>query len=995
MPRSSVPGSVGFWRFFTAGGLALGGALLIGCGDKGPQPITSQTSKFRPADEAAPVGPVDAPSGATLDPGRLARSAEGQATGAGDPSRRTAGSGSGEAGLKVPQDSLDAQAGAAAEERSPRTTASPKGPSGEVDKLLAEMDRLAQQPPRGANEQEQIEDFVRTQQQRLALGQKALALSQDRETKRRVVRAMYEVHAIFGRLGVPNARAQLMEFAKNLASDPDPEIARLGRHVQFDANVSRLAGQPLADGRDVLAEVDKLLAAEKGDLSEATLELAGQAGDILQQLGLKDDAAAVYKKMGQAAAANPQLQEQAARYQDRAALVEADLLTLLSNVLTQQADAEAKLLAAVDQLLATLKPSRELFSHLQQVTQYLEMTGHLAAAAHCYDALEKTFAAVDDERLARVARQVVAGGRKRVGLIGQPLEVEGVTLDGKPFDWSAYQGKVVLLDFWATWCGPCLEEIPNIRRNFEQFHAKGFEVVGVNLNTNINDLKQFLSLQELPWPTITSPVVLEGRAGEDWSQLPMAEKCGVDAIPFLVLIGKDGKVDSIHVRGPKLRARLVQLLGEPVTTEVPPDPTQPGAATPQGKTSHGRPLQSPWKALAQSALQASVAGLLAWSSAQDVAAAPPAADLPEHASLPSNPYRAKPDLSTDQLLTFVEKMLDKPRAVQSRPGFALAVAEACDRLLASRPPVSESKQVWAIQTKLAVLHRAASEGDREAEAQLAQAVLALADERRPALAEDLAFYRLEQRVLRAGELAAEDLPPLVEEALRLLAQDKPTARHLRLASATVAAINRLEDAQQREKLFTSLSSALAASRDRELVAYAREIQRSAGLPAETARPARVKADLIGQPLRFVGVTARGEPLDAASLRGKVVLLDFWATWCGPCLRELPALKALHAQHSKAGLVVLGVNLDKDLPAVTTFLDEHQVAWETLMADHARRLAEQCGVQTLPTYLLLDREGKVAAAAHQVEALEPQLSQLLRQAAGQPTSEPASPVPTAP
>mgnify|MGYP000085465418 CR=1 FL=1 len=798
-------------------GLAcVAGMLLLGCGEQRPPPVTSQTSKFRPADAASP--PAASPSAADSPVDRQAADRAASAP-AGGAANRPAG------------DAPPASGRAA----SPPSSKS-QGEPGEVEKLLAEMDRLAQQPPRGANEQEQIEDFVRTQQQRLALGQKALALSTDRPTKQRVVRAMYEVHAIFGRLGVPNARAQLMEFAKTLAADPDPEIARMGRHIQFDANVARLAGQPLTDGRDVLAEVDKLLEAEKGALSESTLELAGQAGDILQQLGLKDDAAAVYKKMGQAAADQPQLKEQATKYQDRAALVEADLLTLLSNVLTNEPDAEAKLLAMVDKLLVDLKPSRELFSTLQQVAQYLEMTGHYQAATHCYDALEKTFAGVADERLAQVAAQVVAGGRKRLGLIGQPLTVEGVTLDGKPLDWSAYQGKVVLLDFWATWCGPCLEELPNIRKNFEQFHAKGFEVIGVNLNTNLSELKQFLSLQELPWTTITSPIVLEGRAGEDWSQLPMAAKCGVDAIPFLVLIGKDGKVDSIHVRGPKLRARLVQLLGEPIPAEVPPDPTQPPAASPGNKTGRWQP-ELP-RALGAVLRAWSVA--LAMRAAAEPATTPASADTPVpsgDAPAADNPYRAKADLTPEQLVTFIEKMLDKPRSVQSRPGFAAAVAEACDRLLAANVPLSQAKRPWTIQTKLAVLHRAACDGDREADAQLAQAVLALADERGPELAKELAFYRLEQRLLRADQLPVGDLPPLVDEVLRWLEQEKPTARHLRLASACVAAINRLDDESLRERKFAALSSLLARSSDREVAAYGRQIQRDAGLASRDKPPA--------------------------------------------------------------------------------------------------------------------------------------------------------------
>src|SRR4051812_10183966 len=64
----------------------------------------------------------------------------------------------------------------------------------------------------------------------------------------------------------------------------------------------------------------------------------------------------------------------------------------------------------------------------------------------------------------------------------------------------------------------------------------------------------------------------------------MANKCGVDAIPFVVLIGKDGNVDSIHVRGPKLKNRLTQLLGDPITSEVPADPTQPIPPGPAPRT---------------------------------------------------------------------------------------------------------------------------------------------------------------------------------------------------------------------------------------------------------------------------------------------------------------------------------------------------------------------------------------------------------------------------
>ena len=88
----------------------------------------------------------------------------------------------------------------------------------------------------------------------------------------------------------------------------------------------------------------------------------------------------------------------------------------------------------------------------------------------------------------------------------------------------------------------CLSPVfPNIIRNYKDFHELGFDVVGVNMDTDVEQVKQFLSLQELPWTSVTTQQVIDGAVEEPWL-LPMPQKCGVDGIPFLVLVGKDGKV---------------------------------------------------------------------------------------------------------------------------------------------------------------------------------------------------------------------------------------------------------------------------------------------------------------------------------------------------------------------------------------------------------------------------------------------------------------------
>ena len=102
----------------------------------------------------------------------------------------------------------------------------------------------------------------------------------------------------------------------------------------------------------------------------------------------------------------------------------------------------------------------------------------------------------------------------------------------------------------------------------------------------------------------------------------------------------------------------------------------------------------------------------------------------------------------------------------------------------------------------------------------------------------------------------------------------------------------------------------------------------------------------------------------------LAVVDFWATWCGPCRREMPHVKELYEKLHDRGFEVVGVSLDKDQEALTQYLEENAIAWETLAGDETHVLAEKYGVRGIPTMMLIDKAGKVLAVSHNLAALAP-------------------------
>jgi thiol-disulfide isomerase/thioredoxin len=168
------------------------------------------------------------------------------------------------------------------------------------------------------------------------------------------------------------------------------------------------------------------------------------------------------------------------------------------------------------------------------------------------------------------------GLSRRLHLPGGELELEGTLLDGKPLDWEAYRGKVVLVDFWASWCPECIKEVPNILDAYREYHDKGFEVIGVCLDNDRKLADQVIRQTGMTWPQVFA----DTPAGNGWAH-PLQLKYAILGIPRAILVDQKGNVVTMLARGPLLDAQLQKLLG-PANSAATSSSTN--AATPQSES---------------------------------------------------------------------------------------------------------------------------------------------------------------------------------------------------------------------------------------------------------------------------------------------------------------------------------------------------------------------------------------------------------------------------
>jgi thiol-disulfide isomerase/thioredoxin len=133
-------------------------------------------------------------------------------------------------------------------------------------------------------------------------------------------------------------------------------------------------------------------------------------------------------------------------------------------------------------------------------------------------------------------------------------EWRAIDIDGRTWTPETVRGQVVFVDFWATWCAPCLQDLPRLKRLHAKYASRGLTIIGVSLDrSSVRDFRSWLQRQGIGWPQVREPGQFDG---------PLARIFAVDAIPASYLFDRRGRLHATALHGDALEARVAALVEE-------------------------------------------------------------------------------------------------------------------------------------------------------------------------------------------------------------------------------------------------------------------------------------------------------------------------------------------------------------------------------------------------------------------------------------------------
>ncbi len=391
---------------------------------------------------------------------------------------------------------------------------------------------------------------------KLEASQRLEKLAVNEEEKAASSLGIIEAYSQMAGFGDVAALDSLRETVSKEIANADPRVAQQAMSI----SLGLLAGDydsGSAKASELVALANRILS-DGNPVTLPILTQLFQSVEVLAKHNEEVSALEIAKKAEESARENDEIQLAFYAWQLHASrLAETKTLVSMLQPDSKASQDPARVREAIDALMTKIpSPWTSLF--LVNESRDVEYSGRPTIAKEMIEAAQpqiKNFKSAENSAdLEKRSKMFWA----RYEILNKPLDLSDlVDVAGKPIDLNRYQGKVVLVDFWATWCRPCLAEIPNIEQTFAAHNKDGFEVIGINLDEDRAKLDSFLSSQKLPWSTYVS-----GKPDGIGFDTPLAKKIGIAAIPFIAILGKDGNVAAVHIRGEKLESTIVELLAK-------------------------------------------------------------------------------------------------------------------------------------------------------------------------------------------------------------------------------------------------------------------------------------------------------------------------------------------------------------------------------------------------------------------------------------------------
>jgi Uncharacterized protein SCO1/SenC/PrrC, involved in biogenesis of respiratory and photosynthetic systems len=348
---------------------------------------------------------------------------------------------------------------------------------------------------------------------------------------------------------VPLVRAATSDSAANAPAEADKAWKELEKAMQPEMPPADWQGHPTPEQRAAFRAKQSEKASQAADKAKAfytefpthpkAAEAKKKEADMLQvavQLG-NTNKVAEFQKLQDERAKDPNLTEEE-RFKLRMEMV--------------QTTVRAKMQQGPEAFQAELEKSgRNLIKDFPKRNEGYDIL--LQAASQAEGDKARTLAKEVAESAAPEEIKTRAEGLlTKLDALGKPLPIKFTAVDGREVDLAKLTGKVVLVDFWATWCGPCVAELPNVKEAYNKLHDKGFEIVGISFDKDKGTLEKFVAEREMKWPQYFDGKVWQNEYGQ---------KYGINGIPSMWLVDKKGNLRDMNARG-ALEEKVAKLLQE-------------------------------------------------------------------------------------------------------------------------------------------------------------------------------------------------------------------------------------------------------------------------------------------------------------------------------------------------------------------------------------------------------------------------------------------------